>query len=389
MYNFELCNPTKIIFGKTGRRDVGKIAAAYGKKALVVYGSDGIKQRGLFSELANLLKKENIEIIEFGGVQPNPRSKMATDGGRVCREKDIDLIIAVGGGSVIDCSKAISMAAYYDGDYWDIVDKKVAVEQALPLMVISTNAGTGTEMNNSCVITNDKLKIKRGYNSECIRPKVSFLDPCLTFSVNPFQTACGAPDTFSHIRDTAYMVIGNKMQLLDGVMESLCKTVIKYGPLAIKEPHNYEARANLMWAAAWGLNGFLKNGIRQLAACHAIEHELSAQYDIVHGLGMAILMPHYYEYVLNEENVYLYENLGKHVFGVDQKLPAMVAAREMLTRMREFLFNELRLPSTLSDVGVTNDKFRAIADNICWGGKLPGLMELTNDDVFEILNNAF
>ncbi len=388
MYNFELYNPTKIVFGANGRKNIGKMAARFGKHVLLVYGGNGIKERGVFGEVAGLLEEEGLIVTELGGVQANPRSTMVTEGGSICRSKHIELIIALGGGSVIDCSKAISLAAYYEGDYWDIVDGKIPAERALPLFVVSTIAGTGTEMNNSCVITNEEKKIKRGYNSEFIRPIVSFIDPVLTFSVNKFQTACGVADTISHVLDTAYMVNGDKMQMLEGVMESICKTVIHYGPIAVREPCNYEARANLLWAATWGLNGFLKNGIRQLAACHAIEHEISARYDITHGLGMAIIMPRYYEYVLNEKNANTYEQFAKRVFCVEPTLPRMEAAKEMIIKLKKFLFCDLQLPSGLSEIGVPDDQFEIMANNICWGSTLPGLADLTEKDVLRILKNA-
>ncbi len=389
MYNFELYNPTKIVFGEDGRRTIGKSIAKKWKRVLLVYGGNSIKRSGLYNEIKELLEAEELEIIELNGVQSNPRRNLVNYGGQLCRERDAEIVLAVGGGSVIDCGKAIALAAYYDGDYWDIVDKRIIPTKALPLITISTLSGTGTEMNNSCVITNEDLKVKRGYNCELIRPMVSYLDPKLTYSVNAYQTACGVADTLSHILDTAYMVKGDKMFMLNDVMESISRTVIKYGPIAIREPDNYEARSNLMWAATWGLNGFLKNGIKQLAACHAIEHELSARFDITHGLGMAMIMPAYYEYILNETNAHLYAQFAKNVFKVGADMTEYDAAKAMIMNLRKFLFEDLGLQSKLSEVGVDRQQFEMIAQNICWGGTLPGLETVSTEDVVNILENAF
>lgn len=384
MYEFELSNPTKIFFGEQERNNIGRQIAKYGKNILVVYGGGSIKRSGLFDDVVALLNREGLAVYEFSGVQSNPKHAMVNEGAELCRTLAIDAILAIGGGSVIDCAKAISVASFYMGDCWDIITKKVEIHNALPIFAIMTISGTGTEMNNSCVISNAELKMKRGFSSELIRVKAAYLDPTLTYSVNKFQTACGAADTLSHILDTAYFVNGDKMQMLNGIMESVCRTIIKYGPIAIQEPENYEARTNLMWASTWGLNGLLKNGIKQLAACHAIEHELSARYDITHGHGMAIVMPRYYRSILDSNNIKMFAQFGRNVFDIDCNLTDEEAAFEMLNQMENFLFNDLALPSKLSDIGINDSEFEIMANNICWGGSLPGLKAITTEDVVNI-----
>ncbi|WP_031492421.1 iron-containing alcohol dehydrogenase [Succinivibrio dextrinosolvens] len=386
MYNFELNNDTKIIFGKEGRKKIGKVLYPFGSRVLLVYGGNSIKEIGLFKELVDTLIQNKISIVEFSGIKSNPTCSMVNKGAELCREKSVDVILAVGGGSVIDTAKAISVANYYEGPFEDILEKKTIISDAIPLIAISTISGSGSEMNCSCVITNERLKKKCGFNSDLIRPKYAFLDPELTYSVNSYQTACGSADILSHILDTTYMVNGSKLQMLKGVMESVSRTIIKYTPIAMNDPTNYEARANLMLASTWGLNGFLKNGIKQLAACHAIEHELSAQFNIIHGAGMAIVMPAYYEYVLSEENECIYAEFCKNVFG-DNSPNVSDAARIMIDKLKYFFFEELKLPSKLSDLGVTSFDTASAAYNICWGKDLPGLVNLSIKDVDNILKN--
>lgn len=388
MYNFYFSNPTRIYFGEEERKNLGKVVSRCGLRALIIYGGETVKKSGLYNEIVTLLKSEGVETMDFGGIVSNPGHTKINEGSNICREQNIDVLVAVGGGSVIDSAKAIALGRYYDGDCWDIITKKVKGEQALPIVTVTTISGTGSEMNNSCVISNDILKIKRGYSNELLRPVASFLDPVLTFSVNKFQTACGAADILSHILDTTYMVRDNKMQMLNDIMESILKTVLYYAPIAVNNPHNYEARANLMWASTWALNDFLKSGVKQLAACHAIEHEISAFYGITHGLGMAILMPRYIECILCDETAIYFESMAKNVFNVDRSLNAYKASVEMINKLKTFLFEDLQLPISFSELGIDGKDFAQIARNICWNGTLPGFRILTTEDVKSILLNC-
>lgn len=386
MYNFTYFNPTRIYFGEgILKNNISKEVLQYGKNVLLVYGGSSVKKSGLLEYIKEELSKNECTIIEFGGIESNPGVLKVNKGSYICKKNLIDVIVAVGGGSVIDTAKAISASADYNGDCWDIITKKASVIKAIPIISILTITGTGSEMNSSCVITNEKLKSKRGFSNELLFPKVSFLDPTLTFSVNPFLTACGAADILSHILDTAYLLRGDKMEMLESVMESLCRTILHFAPIAVNNPSDYEARANLMWVSSWGLSGLLKNGIKQLAVCHAIEHELSARYNVVHGLGMAIVMPRYYEYVLNEWNALLFARLAWNVFNVDKDISAVDAAKAMIDKMKIFLYDDLRLTSRLSDIGVPDTDFPEISEAICWGGKLSGIELLNVKDVMKIL----
>lgn len=384
MYNFVLNIPTKILFGSENRKQLASIVLSYGKKILLVYGGESIKKIGLYDEIIDSLKVQNAEIFELNGVTSNPRHTKVDDGARICKEKSIDVILAVGGGSVIDCAKAISVTANSDSDCWNIITKKAVPHEAIPLITVLTVAGTGTEMNNSCVISNEALKIKRGYSNDLLYPKVSFLDPALTFSVSAFQTACGCADMLSHVLDTAYFMPGDRMDMLCTVMESISKIIIKYGSIAVKEPNNYTARANLMWASTWALNGFLKNGIRQPAVCHIIEHEISAYYDVNHGLGMAIILPRWMKYVLNNENAYLFAQFGRAVFDIDSA-NNIECAELTIKKLEEFLYEMLGLNSKLSEIGITEEAFEEIAENVCWGGSIGGIKELVPQDIINIL----
>lgn len=385
MYNFELSNSTKIVFGSGWHSQIGKTVSCFGSRVLLVMGESSVKKTGIYDEVVEILRNENIVINELSGIKTNPSVDLVREGVSICQQNKVDVLLAIGGGSVIDSAKAISVSSFYNGDCWDIIQNKVTIKEALPIIVLSTISGTGTEMNNSCVLSNSELKIKKGYSNELLRPKVSFLDPELTFSVTPFNTACGVADALSHILDTTYMVNGKNMPMLQDIMESICRTLVKYGPIAVKNGNDYEARANIMWAASWGLNGFLKSGIKQLAACHAIEHELSAKFNISHGFGMALVMPNYYEYVLNNDNSYLFESFAKNVFGVDSSLPKDVAAKKMIDCLRSFLYKELMLPSTLDIECVSDKEIMDMADRICWGKDLPGLVSLNVADVVTII----
>lgn len=384
MYNFVLNIPTKILFGSENRKQLASIVLSYGKKILLVYGGESIKKIGLYDEIIDSLKGQNAEIFELNGVTSNPRHTKVDDGAKICKEKNIDVILAVGGGSVIDCAKAVSVTANSDSECWNIITKKAMPHEVIPLITVLTVAGTGTEMNNSCVISNEILKIKRGYSNDLLYPKVSFLDPALTFSVSAFQTACGCADMLSHVLDTAYFMPGDRMDMLCTVMESISKIIIKYGSIAVKDPNNYAARANLMWASTWALNGFLKNGIRQPAVCHIIEHEISAYFDVNHGLGMAIIFPKWMKYVLNNENAYLFAQFGRAVFDIDSA-NNIECAELTIKKLEEFLYEILGLNSKLSEIGITEEAFEEIAENVCWGGSIGGIKELVPQDIINIL----
>ncbi len=388
MYNFTLNIPTKIMFGADSRKFLPETVLSYGKRVLLVYGGNAIKNIGLYDEIVSALNDAGAELFELGGVKSNPRHTKVDAGVKICRENKIEVILAIGGGSVIDCAKAISVTAESGAECWNIITKKVTVDSAIPVITVLTVAGTGSEMNNSCVISNEELKIKRGFSNDLLFPKVSFLDPVLTYSVSPFQTACGCADTLSHVLDTAYLMPGDRMDMLCMVMESVSKTVIKYGPIAVNDPSDYDARANLMWASTFALNGILKNGIRQPAVCHIIEHELSAYYDINHGLGMAVILPKWMRYVLDVENAAVFARYGREVFGIAEA-DDLKCAEKTADALEDFMCNKLALPSRFGDIINADKDLEELAHNVCWGGSVGGIKELKPADIVNILKMCF
>lgn len=384
MYNFEFQNTTKIIFGDGQLIHLGDTLKQFGERVLLTYGGGSIKKNGLYDQIRSEVEKAGMTIFELSGIEPNPRHTTVNKGAEICKKEKIDVILAVGGGSTIDCSKVIAAASYYEGDSWDLVTHKAPVVNALPLVTVLTLAATGSEMDTGGVISNVDTKEKYGLMHPLMRPRVSFLDPTVTYSVNAFQTACGSADIMAHIFDVFYFTKKDKMDMVNRVMEEVLRTVIKYGPIAIREPENYEARANLMWASSWGLNDFLQTGSFESATCHAMEHELSAFYDITHGLGLAILTPRWLSYILDESNAPQIKQFGVNLFGLDATLSDMDGAKAAIERLSDFYFKDLGLQSTLCEIGIDDANFKIMAEKACFGGVINGFKKLTPQDVENI-----
>ncbi len=290
MNNFRLQIPTDIRFGRDRLAELPEVLEQFGKKVLLVYGGGSIKRSGLYDKVTALLKDNDFEWVELAGVEPNPRIDSVREGGRLIRENSLDMLLAVGGGSVVDASKVMAAAAYYDGDAWDLVKNPRLIGQAVPIVDILTLAATGTEMNRGAVISNMETNEKLGTGGWELIPRASFLDPTLTYTVSKWQTAAGTADMMSHLFEQYFnRTVGVDVQ--DSIAEGLLKTAIKHGPVALAEPENYEARANLLWTSTLALNGLVASGRAGGWTCHAIEHELSAYYDITHGIGLAVLTP--------------------------------------------------------------------------------------------------
>ena len=384
MYNFTFQNTTKIYFGENQLGHLGDELKLYGTRVLLTYGGGSIKKIGLYDKVMDELKNDGMTVFELAGIEPNPRHTTVNRGADICKKENIDVLLAVGGGSTIDCTKAIAAAAFYAGDSWDLVTHKAPVTKALPVFTVLTLSATGSEMDTGCVISNMDTNEKYGLLHPLLLPKVSFLDPTNTFSVSAFQTAAGAADIMSHIFDVFYFTQSAKMDMVDRVMEDVLKTVVRFAPVAAGEPGNYEARANLMWASTWALNGFLQTGGGQAASCHAMEHELSAYYDITHGLGLAILTPRWLEYILDESTAPQIKQFGVRVFGADESLSAMDGAKKAIDRLSEFLFETLGLQRTLTEIGIDDKHFKAMAKNACGGDVMYGFKPLTPEDVENI-----
>ncbi len=372
--------PTRVYFGEGQICHLGEELKKYGKRVLLTYGGGSIKKSGLYDAVLQQLKAAGLELFELSGIQPNPRIDSVREGVRICKEKGIDVLLAVGGGSTLDATKWIAAGACVEHDAWDFFSKWSPVEKALPIVTVLTLSATGSEMDGGGVISNPETQDKIGRVEQVLYPKASFLDPTYTYSVGKYQTACGTADILSHIIEL-YFAPEPDMYMLDAMMEGLMKTVIKYAPVAMAKPNDYQARANLMWASSWAINGFLRGGKRHAWSCHPIEHELSAFYDITHGLGLAILTPRWLEYCLDENNVERYVQFAVNVFGVDSKLPPMEIAKEGICRLAEFLFKELGLDDTFTKVGIAEKDFPAMAKKACKGGVLPGFKPLTQGDI--------
>ena len=384
MYNFVFQNTTKVYFGDNQLSHLGEEVKQFGTRVLLTYGGGTIKKIGLYDKVIDELKKANLTVFELSGIEPNPRHTTVNKGADICKKEKIDVLLAVGGGSTIDCTKVIAAATFYDGDSWDLLTHKAPVTKTLPVCTVLTLSATGSEMDSGAVISNLQTNEKYGLMHPLLQPKASFLDPTNTFSVSPYQTACGSADILSHVFDIFYFNKSEKIDMVERVTEDVIKTVIKYTPIAIQEPTNYRARANLMWASTWALNGFLQTGGEFHAPCHAMEHELSAFYDITHGLGLAIITPRWMEYILDESNVSQFKKFGVNVFGIDPKLPDMDIARKAISLLSDFLFNKLNLKSTLHEIGIDDKNFMTMAHKACRGGVLNGFKPLTEEDIEKI-----
>ena len=384
MNNFVYNLSTKIFFGKGEISKLPSEIRKYGKKVLFLYGKSSIKKMGLYDEVVNLLNDSNIEFVELSGVDPNPRLSTVKEGSRLCREHDVDFILAVGGGSTIDCAKAIAVDRFYEGDTWTdlyIEKKGDTIKKVLPLGSILTLAATGSEMNKNSVITNEETEEKYGFGSELLKPKFSILDPSYTFTVPKHQTAAGCADILSHLFEQYFSPI-KKGYISARIGEAVMKTVIEYAPVAIEEPDNYEARANLMWAGTVALNGTASAGKPGEWSVHPMEHELSAKYDITHGVGLAILTPRWMEYVMNDENVFRLADYARNVWDI-QEDDDYKAAKKGISKTTEF-FLALGIPMTLPEVGINEERLEEMAKDTVKIRKIGAMQNLEWEDVCNI-----
>ena len=384
MNNFIYDIPVKVYFGRDQLQHLGAELKKFGRRVLLTYGGGSIKRSGLYDRVVEELRNADLELFELSGIEPNPRIESVREGVKICKEQGIDVLLAVGGGSTIDATKFMAAGACVEHDAWEFFGAGAKpIERALPIVTILTLSATGSEMDTAGVISNPATGDKLGRLAQPLLPKVSFLDPTLTYSVSKYQTACGAADIMSHIMEV-YFNMNKDLFMLDCFMEGMLKTVVKYAPVALADPENYEARANLMWCSSWAINGFINGGKKKAWSCHPMEHELSALYDITHGLGLAILTPRWMEYCLDESNVYRYVSFGVNVFGIDPTLEPMAIARESIKRLADFFFVELGLNSTFTEVGIKREDFRLMAEKACRYGDIKGFKTLTVQDVINI-----
>ncbi len=320
------------------------------------------------------MKSHQITVYELGAVEPNPRHTTVNRGVALCKKHGIQTVLAIGGGSTIDCCKAIAATSLSEADdVWEVIEGKYRWHDALAVITIPTIASTGSEMDKSCVIANTTLGVKKGLNGEQLRPKVSFLNPENTFTVPKMQTACGGFDIMAHIFDMNYFVNADKYPLQLNVVETLLKTVRTQLPIALQEPTNYEARATLLWAASWALNSFCTSGFQTMPSLHALE-QFSSTMDLTHGLGLAILMPKWMQYLLDRDESVIddFARFGINVMGVQNSNDKKQVAQQAIAALQNFIHEDLELPIYLSELGISGIDLDRLAQMACYGkGALP------------------
>ena len=385
MNNYEYCVPTDIRFGKGQVECLAKEIAKYGKKVLLVYGGGSIKRIGLYDKIYEVLK--DFEIYELPSIEPNPRLTSVDKGAKLCKKHRIDVVLAVGGGSTIDASKHIACATFYDGDPWDLVLDKSKVTKALPIFTVLTICATGSEMNPGAVISNEKTKEKLEINHPYLYPTLSVCDPTYMYSLPKMQTAAGTADIISHIFEQ-YFQPNDGAYITDRLSEAALKTCFKYGPIALNEPENYEARSNLMWTSSIALNHLFTFGKGGAWSVHPIEHELSAFYDITHGVGLAILTPVWMRYVLSVDTMKRFAMYARNVWDVEEEDDYEAALAGI--KLTENFFRELGLPKTLSELGIDDSQFATMASEAVRTSGLStrSYVKLNAEDVEQIYRNC-
>lgn len=386
MLNFNVSFPTRILFGRGKIEELGREILSHGNKVLLVYGGGSIKRNGLYEQVLQIFQDNAIAHIELCGVQANPRISSVRQGVKLCQEHDIQLVLAVGGGSTIDCAKIIAAGAGYEGDAWDFFTRKARINYALPVGTVLTLAATGSEMNPNAVISNDETAQKLGTGSPLLTPRFSILDPEYTFSVPAEQTAAGTVDIMSHVFEQYFSPTPGTF-IQERMAEAILKTCVHYGPIAITEPDNYEARANLMWAGSLALNGLLGAGKRTDWATHDIEHEISALYDVTHGLGLAILTPFWMGYVLDAETAPRLAEYARNVWKIEET-DDITAARIGIKKTSEF-FKSLHLATNLKAIGIEENRLAEMAAKATTRGALGAFRKLEYQDVLNILQAAY
>lgn len=383
MQNFEFHVGTDILFGRGQVEKLGAKIREYTDSVLLVYGGGSIKKNGIYKAVLETLSSSGIAVMELAGVQPNPRIESVREGAKLCRENNLTGVLAVGGGSSIDCAKVIAAAALYDGDAWDLVIDSSKIKGALPVFSVLTMAATGSEMDAGAVISNMSTNEKYGTMSPSMLPKVSVLDPAYTFTVPAKHTAAGIADIMSH----TFEIYFNREKgafLQSRMAEAVLETCIKYGPEALANPESYEARANIMWASSWAINGLLQKGCAVLWSVHAMEHELSAFYDVTHGEGLAVLTPAWMRYVLSEETVDKFVSYGVNVWGISPELPPMEIANKAIDLTQKFFVETMHIPATLKELGIGEENFDRMAEKAVRGKQIRGFVTLKQEDVKKI-----
>ncbi len=381
MNNFVYYNPTKIIFGVDTTNKVGKEAKNYGKRVLMILGQGSIKKIGLYDKVINILKEEGLEIFELEGVKPNPRVDLVRKGIKIVKENNIDLLLAVGGGSVIDTAKAIAAGLSYDGDVWDLFKYRKPIKPTIPIGVILTLAATGSEMNGNAVISNLETQEKLAISSSYLYPKFSILDPKNTITVPLNHTLYGIVDILSHVFEQ-YFDKTDGAVLQDRFAEAIVKTVIETTPKLIENPEDINARSIILWCGTNALNGIIGVGKEHDWASHAIEHAISAIYDISHGLGLAIIFPHWMKYVI-DAIPHKFAQFARNVWNIEGKENFELGLKG-IDRLIEF-YESIGVPTKLSKIGIGEEKLEEMAEKATIFGPIGTVKKLDKNDVLNIL----
>ncbi|MBR2739540.1 MAG: iron-containing alcohol dehydrogenase [Oscillospiraceae bacterium] len=386
MQNFTFYSPTYFMFGKETENRAGELVKRFGgSRVLIHYGGGSAVRSGLLDRVKKSLEAEGIGYVELGGVKPNPRSGLVYEGIELCRKENIDFILAVGGGSTIDSSKAIAAGTVYDGDFWDFYSGK-RVEKALPVGTILTIAAAGSEGSPDSVITNENGMFKRGASGDALRPRFSILNPALTQTLPPYQTAAGITDILAHLHER-YLTNTKDVEVTDRLIEGLMLTMIHEGPRVIADPDNYEARANIMWAGMMAHNNSCGVGRTQDWNSHNIEHELSALYDCAHGAGLAVTMPAVFKYVYKHD-VMRFAKLAVRVWGcqMDFDDPESTALAG-IAALENFL-RSIGMPLSFGEIGAKEEDIPKLVQALCYGdgrkGSISGFVTLNEEDCTNI-----
>lgn len=393
MKDFWYWVPTRVNFGPSCFQYLVETIRKWGTKPLLVYGGGSIKKNGAYDAVVSRLNEAGIPFVEMGGVEPNPRYESVLKGNEIVRKEHCDVLLPVGGASVIDCAKSIAATCKYKGEPWDIMTKKVPVpvDDVLPVIAVQTLAAAGSEMSTSSVISRMDLHVKAGYSSPAMRPKAAFDNPEFTMTMPKKQTAAGVADAISHVMESYFSNVPTAY-LQQKFGEAMFSTLFKYGIIAYNEPNNYEARSNIMWACCWAINGLTVKGNPVGWSMHKMEHELSAFYDVTHGVGLAIIMPAWLTYNLTEDNAYRYLGYLQASFGIDPSgMDKMEAAHLAIEKTKEY-FAKLDLPAHLKDIGVEEKMLPVMAHEAWLIGKdyfEKAFRPLTEQDVLNIYKLAY
>jgi alcohol dehydrogenase len=386
MENFTFQNATRIVFGRGVEAETGRETARHAKKVLLHYGGGSIKTSGLYDRVCASLKKAGVEYVELGGVKPNPRLSLVREGIRICREQRIGMVLAVGGGSVIDSAKGIGIGVPYAGDVWDFYTKAAAPQEMLPVGVVLTIPAAGSESSNGSVITNEKGDFKKDAGGECMRPKFAIMNPEITFTLPPYQTACGAADIMAHVMERYFTRIDG-VDFTDRLCEATLRTIIENVPVVLARPDDYDARSQIMWAGTIAHNDLLSTGRVGDWASHMIEHELSGIYDVAHGAGLAVIFPSWMKQVYRTD-VNRFARFAVRVWGVEPRFDwSERSALEGIGRTKAF-FRDIGLPTSLKELDIDGKRLEEMAKKATENGPLGNFAKLSEKDVLSIYKAA-